>query len=726
MIVFYDVMLVDDDPVLHRTHRERRRLLEKLVKPIKGRVGLLWQKHVSFSTPDGARRLKQALAQAFVKRWEGLVLKPSDEPYFNLGRSFNGRYPSRWIKLKKDCIKGLGDSADFAVLGAGYDVKEAGKYPDLDLPWTHFYIGCLRNKDAVFQSAAKPYILVFDKISDCIKREDMLYINQQGQYPLRAMEPGSKDVTEIYDLELASGLPIPKVIFRKPFVFDIAGSGFDKAPNRDFFSLRFPRVLRLHRDRDWKQAVSLDELQTMAVEARTAPTGDLSKEITEWTEKLDQLDRGAHGQPPPWDFTDNEDEQPEIYGGEPSTISTARSFRRARTPTAPPLVRMDTGEIRDQEQRLGSGEVVERPNSRYLMASITGDGCLRTPSNSSPSKQESKSRPRHMSPPCFAKERSLPIIDLEEDSRGSKKAQPSLIHSKSESSSTDCPNTVAYNQPLREITNSARPLLQHGNTDPPRETNQRPDRSSIFVRKLPVNFENHPHRRSKRRRIMETSSPDRATTASETTTASTTQAAEFLHAVSAPSHIAEGQQTNNASLPTPPSTAENPLEEEIKTLRERQILLSPSLADERHPLPNLLAQHSINSSPFPDSATSPATASPERSILFLVRPAEEHLNGQYIGSLLRNVPLWHPRKVRVWNWRAVEALLKGKVKNEDEERRKWINYAYVAKMSWVPEKQVVVVRWKNREVSEVPKEEIDGLQDAVIMPDIAEEVAGQE
>ncbi len=726
MILFYDVMLVDDDPVLHRTHRERRRLLEKLVKPIEGRVGLLWQKHVKFSTPDGARRLKQALAHAFVKRWEGLVLKPSDEAYFNLGRSFNGRYPSRWIKLKKDCIKGLGDSADFAVLGAGYDVKEAGKHPDLDLSWTHFYIGCLRNKDSVLQSAAKPNILVFDKISECIKREDLLYLNQHGQYLLRAMEPGSKDTTEIYNLELASGLPIPKVIFRKPFVFDVAGSGFDKAPNRDIFTLRFPRVLRLHRDRNWKQAVGLDELQAMAVEARTAPTGDLSKEIAEWTEKLDQLDRGADGQLPSWDFTDDEHEEPEDFVGDPSTIPTTKSLRRAKTPTAPPLVRMDTGEIRDEEQRLGSGEVVERPSSKYLMASITSDGSLRTPSSSLPLKQGSHIKPRPMSPPCFARKRSLPIIDLEEDPRGSKKARPSLIQSKSESNSTDCPNTAAYNQPLREITNSANPLLKHQNTDPPWGTNQPPDIDSIFVRKLPVGVDSHTHRRSKPRRIMEPSSPGRATTASESTTASTTQVTDFHNAVSAPSHIVEGQQPNNAGLPTPPSTAEHPMEREIKDLRQRQLILSPSLADEHQPLHNLLAQYSIKPSPFPDSAASPATASAERSIIFLVRSAEEHLNGQYIGSLLRNVPLWHPRSVRVWDWRAVEAMLKGDIKDEEEERRRWINDSHVAKMSWVPGREVVVVRWNGGEVSEVGKEEIEGLENAVIMPDVTEEAAGRE
>ena len=726
MIIFYDVMLVDDDPVLHRTHRERRRLLEKLVKPIVGRVGVLWQKHVSFSTPDGARRLKQALAQAFVMRWEGLVLKPSDEPYFSLGWSSDGRYPSRWIKLKKDCIKGLGDSADFAVLGAGYDVREAGKYPDLDLSWTHFYIGCLRNRDAVLHSAAKPHILVFDKISECIKKEDLLYLNQHGQYPLRAIAPGSKDLVDIYNLELASGLPIPKVIFRKPFVFDVAGSGFDKPPNRDIFTLRFPRVLRLHRDRDWKQAVSLDELQAMAVEARTAPKGDLSIGIANWVEKLDQLDRGADGQLPPWDFTDNEDEEPGVSIGEESTLSTDRSFRRAKILAAPPLVRMDTGEMKDQEQRLGSGEVVQLPGSKHSTASTTSDCSLPTPSNSSPLKQDTHNRRRQMSPPCFARKRSLPIIDLEEDDRGSKRARPSLIQSKSESNSTVCSNTAAYNRPLREITNSARPPGHHRNIDSPQETSLPPDTKSIFVSKIPVSLDNNSHSRSKPRRIMEPSSPDRATTASESTTANTTQITDSHNAMPPPPHPVTGQQPNNASLLTPPPTAQHPMASEITKLRRRQIILSPSLANLKHPLHTLLSRHSIPTCQFLDSPLFPATVSSKYSIMFLVESTEAHLNGQYIGSFLRHIARWHPRSVRVWDWRGVEAMLKGEIQDTEAERRRVVNANHVAKMWWVPEGEVVAVRWEDGTIEEVGREEVGRLVNKVIMPDPAREVAGQE
>lgn len=110
MIMYYDVMLVDDDPVVHRPHWKRRQLLERLVSPVEGRADIVWQKNVRFDRPTGPEKLKKALALAFVLRWEGLVLKPSDESYFDLGKNSQGRFPSRWVKLKKDCIKGLGDT----------------------------------------------------------------------------------------------------------------------------------------------------------------------------------------------------------------------------------------------------------------------------------------------------------------------------------------------------------------------------------------------------------------------------------------------------------------------------------------------------------------------------------------------------------------------------------------------------------------------------------------
>ena len=707
MIMFYDVMIIDDDPVLHQPHRERRRLLERLVTPIKGKAGITWQKHVQFSRTDGPTRLKEALAHAFVRRWEGLVLKPSDEPYFDLERPAKGRYPSRWIKLKKDCIKGLGDSADFAVVGAGYDVREASRFPDLDLKWTQFYIGCLRNKETVLQSGAKPRFLIFDKICDCLKKEDLVYINQHGQFPLRSMEPGSLDAHETYNLDFAVGLPRPKVIFRKPFVFDVAGSGFDKSPNRDIFTLRFPRVLKLHRDRDWRQAVGLDELQAIAIEAMTTPKGDLSEELAEWIGMLDQLDRGANGQIPSWDYTDDEDEEPEVQAQELPPVSSAKPFRRPRTPVAPPLVRMDTGEIQDKEYRLSTGEVVDRPTSKHLVASITSDGTLQTPPRSSPLSRGTDQSSKHLSPPSLLGKRTVDSADLEEASRTSKKARPSLLQSKREPKGTDSSNTATYEKRLREITNSARPSLQSPSPKRLPQTKQPLTTDFSLVRKIAVDADEHLYGRSNKRRTMtEPSSPSRKTTASESTTAATTQQTLFYDAVSAPLSSPGRQQKGNSIMPMPPSTAENPVEQAILDLKKRQLILSPCLMDDKHPLKELLAKHSIEPCGFPSTTLFPASASPKHSIIFLVEPADRHLTGKHIWSLVRHIPAWHPRLVRVWDWRIVEAMLKDEV-GDAGDRKKRVKEAFFAKLSWDPEKEMVEVRWREGEVSRMPKEDLE-------------------
>jgi DNA ligase-4 len=707
MMMFYDVMLIDDDSVLHKPQRERRRLLEKLVMPIEGKVGITWQKHVQFSKPDGPKRLKEGLAHAFVHRWEGLVLKPSDEPYFDLGRPVKGNYSSRWIKLKKDCIRGLGDSADFVVVGAGYDVTEAFRFTNLDLKWTHFYIGCLKNKVAVVQSGMKPNFLVFDKITECITEEDLVYLNQHGQFPLRAMEPTSVDARETYDVEFAIGLTRPKVIFRKPFVVDVAGSGFDKSSNRDIFTLRFPRVLKVHRDRDWRQAVGLDELQMMATAAMTIPKGDVSEELAAWVEKLDRLDRGVNGQTLSWDYTDNEDEDSEASRDKGPKVTTAKSPRRARTPMAPPLVRMDTGEMLDQEQRLGSGEVVERPRPKHVVDSIPRDNSLQTPLELLPVSRRTDATSEQSSPPGIWRKRTIDSAELQEGLTIWKKSRPSLLQSKSEPQRTKGCNTAAYKKPLGEITNSARSSLRCQSTQLLPQTKQLSATEFSFVGKIAVGADEDFHsRRSKRRMVMEPLSPARETTASESMLTATTQQTTLQHAASTPLPSPTGQRGQASFMPTPVSSAERSTEEDMRDLKKRQLIVSPCLMDGDHPLQVLMARHSIVPSSLPNKTPCPACAPPEHSIIFLVEPNNTSLTGSYIRSLVRHIPAWHPRSIRVWDWRIVEAMLKREIGNVQDSKKR-AKEAFFAKLSWDPEEELVEVQWRDGEPSWVPKEDME-------------------
>jgi len=728
MIMFYDVMLIDDDPVLHRAHKERRLLLENLVTSIKWKVGLVWHQEVGFSTPKGPKLLKRALAYAFVQRWEGLILKPTDESYLDLARPVRGRFPSRWIKLKKDCIKGLGDTADFAVVGAGYDVKEAAKYPYLKLKWTHFYIGCLRNKGHVLHSAAKPQFLVFDKVSDCIKKDDLVYLNQHGQFPLRSMDPGSDDASAAFEIEYAMGLTRPQTIFRKPFVFDVAGSGFDKSPKRDIFTLRFPRVMKVHYDRDWKQAVSLDELQAMATEARTTPSKEsVSGEVKAWVEKLDQLDRGAKGQMPSWDYTNDEDEDHVGYVEDISATPKPQQARRARTAAAPTLVRMDSGEMRDQERRLDSGEVVDQPTSKHSMSSNTSDASLPTPPSSSPPLKGSSIRSRQL---CRAntdghssansKKRSVDAADMEEGSRRSKKARPPhLQQTKSEPNPRSNFNEV-QKTPLGEITNCARPLVPPPSIKQPRESALSPTTDFSLVRKVAVGSDEHLRRLQKKPRIvMEPSSPARETTASLSTLASTTQQTESRDAVSAPAASPVHKAAETIPLTTPPSTAERPfIAVQIRKLQKCNLILSPSRAEVGgHPLKELLAKHSIPHSPYPgvpssSTSTSPADAKDNSNIYVLVDPADTQVCGKHMWRLVPNVPFWHPKFVMVRDWRFVEAILNDNI-GDGEAQKRMAKECFFAKISWNPEwgsQGAVEVQWHDWSISRVLKEELERFQ----------------
>lgn len=720
MIMYYDIMLIDDDPVVHRPHKKRRQLLERLVTPIKGRADIVWQKHVRFDRPTGPEKLKKALALAFVQRWEGLVMKPSDEPYFNLGKPVQSRFPSRWIKLKKDCIKGLGDTADFAVVGAGYNVTEAEKYEGMNIRWTHFHIGCLRNKAAVLHANAKPQFFVFDQIKDCITRADMKMLTENGC--LRAMGTEFPETREVFDIELARGLTPMSVVFRKPFVFDVAGSGFDKSPSRDIFTLRFPRLMKVHLNRDWRETVDVDELQHMATEARTVPTGDLSDDIANWIEKLNDIDRGARGMMTSWDSTDDEEDEHRLLIPDVEA-AVRRATRRPRTAAAaPPLVRMDTGEMRDQDQRLSDGAVVEAPYSKHSMGSIISEGTLQTPPNSSPlskssgviSSNKTTTRPSEDSRGT-SKKRSAEGDDREEPIRNAKKARPLIQHSRSEPQPSTNTYSPSLKEPLREVKNMSRPPLSVWSPDA-FEAKSHSETKLSLVRKTVVGTNQHIGQRNNRSRIrVEPSSPARETTASESTSADTTQQTVSEATLAAGLVSYTKAEINVASLLTPPSTAEAASSMQIPNIKECDVMLGPGLVQQTHAVNELLFDHYKSALPFPRGP--PANGSipsfkskPRHELVVLVDLHDPDAIGRYVGALLHHVLAWHPRVVTLWDWRLLE--FKSPQPMEEHHRKALIQRYFVAKMWWDPLAKgqgAVVLKWCAGKPRLVTRRELDEL-----------------
>jgi DNA ligase 4 len=268
-IVLFDLLLLDDELVLNRPIEERRNWLRECSTRLRGRAWSTEWKYVDASDTKRARKLAiDQFGSSIAHRHEGLILKPCGVPYFALETGANGRMQS-FIKLKKDYIQGMGDEADFAVVGASYNAQQALHCGLHGIRWTDFHLGCLMNKDYVLRFDARPRFRIVSTIQQehCIPDPILQTVNDLGQFCAMPWSTPPED----FDIETTGPSIRMDVTFTIPFVFEVLGSGFNKPSNCNFFMLRHPRVKKLHQDRSWRDCVSFQELQEQAKAARAAP-----------------------------------------------------------------------------------------------------------------------------------------------------------------------------------------------------------------------------------------------------------------------------------------------------------------------------------------------------------------------------------------------------------------------------------------------------------------------
>lgn len=289
-IVFFDLLLLDDEIVMSRPVEERRQWLREIYRKIGGRaIGAEW-KTVDFSKGALAKRiLMQQFAASIAQRCEGLVLKPCGVPYFSL-EAIPTSYACSFIKLKKDYMVGIGDEADFAVVGGSYNAQHAASSGIRGLRWTEFHLACLVNKADVLRFDARPRFKVVGGIEQehCIPGAILQAANALGKFC--AAPYATSAAPKNFDIDLSPGTKMD-VVFNTPFVFEVLGSGFEKPSNCNFFMLRHARVRKLHEDRTWRDAVSMQELQQQAAAARSAAADSESQETRRWLEKLERKSR---------------------------------------------------------------------------------------------------------------------------------------------------------------------------------------------------------------------------------------------------------------------------------------------------------------------------------------------------------------------------------------------------------------------------------------------------
>ena len=259
MVMLYDILLVDEVNYLYSSYASRRQRLETLVLPLPGRVDIGTRTEINFQQPDAIGRLRDMMLKAGRQGWEGLVLKRSSECYlWPHGRPWQ-------IKLKKDYIPGLADSADLVVIGGRRDPKLVQTWGVGNLSWTTFYLACLEHSGGAGYPDAKPIFRVVGTVArPCMSIADLRHLNRIGKLCQIPFTPSESHVAVRCNLPKAE---LPTELFQPPMVVEVIGAGFDRPSNEDFYSLRFPRVIKIHGDRHVQDAISFAEYQCLALQS---------------------------------------------------------------------------------------------------------------------------------------------------------------------------------------------------------------------------------------------------------------------------------------------------------------------------------------------------------------------------------------------------------------------------------------------------------------------------
>jgi ATP-dependent DNA ligase len=336
MIMFYDILLLDDNILLREPHDKRRRRLQSLVKTTPGWAEIGTREKINFSSLRAPEQLRAAFAAAITQHWEGFVLKGCDEPYLTSNGS------GRCIKLKKDYIIGLGGTADFAIVGGRRDSKIEQKLGLGRLSWTSFYIGCLENKAEFQRFDTKPVFRIVEVVGEHnISKDDILFLNERGKF---VQVPFSACREELEVKIDQRSLARPTELFKQAFVAEIYSAGFDKPADTRSFTLRFPRVLKIHSDRPVSETVSFEELQRLGQASHQAPTDTESQKDRDWIERLEKADPKSR-----YVIEKSQSTTPGRSSGSTGTGSTTVTPNMRTKYCSPILVRADTNELLSTE-----------------------------------------------------------------------------------------------------------------------------------------------------------------------------------------------------------------------------------------------------------------------------------------------------------------------------------------------------------------------------------------
>ncbi|OMP08515.1 DNA ligase, ATP-dependent [Corchorus olitorius] len=254
--VAFDILYVGDTSVIHQSLKERHELLQKIVKPLKGRLEILvpngglnahrppgepcWSR-LAYSVDDVERFFKETIEN----RDEGIVLKDLGSRWEPSDRS------GKWLKLKPDYVRPASD-LDVLIIGGYYGSGRRGGEV------AQFLVGLADRPDP---NAYPRRFVSFCRVGTGLSDHDLETVVKKLKPYFRKYEYPKKTQPSFYQVTNNSK-ERPDVWIESPEKSIILSITSDIRTIRSEvfaapYSLRFPRIDRVRYDKPWHECLDV-------------------------------------------------------------------------------------------------------------------------------------------------------------------------------------------------------------------------------------------------------------------------------------------------------------------------------------------------------------------------------------------------------------------------------------------------------------------------------------